>query len=275
MTAATVVVESARFAYKAPVFTGLSLAIGPGEAVAVLGRNGAGKTTLLRMLAGELAPSEGRVRIGGGDPRRASVRKGIGFIGEHPAAPGFLSASEYLTYVANLHGLAPKRDAVAAALAATGVGTLGDVRVANMSKGQVRRVELAALVLVDPPVWILDEADSGLDPGGGRVFLAVLEAARARGRCLVVATHVVGHALRSSTKILLLEGPDARFEGTRDALAARVGARALVHRGTEAAADLVARAAAAGLTVEDGGIPEDALEAWLYPDAPTPGGDRR
>jgi len=146
----------------------LSTTIANGEVVGLLGLNGAGKTTTLRVLACDLLPSAGTVRVGGVDvvaePHR--VRQMIGYLPDTPPLYDEMSVAEYLTFAAALRRL-PSGDiagAVARAAAATGLTDVLSHRVSALSHGYRQRVGIAQAIVHEPKLVVLDEPSSGLDP---------------------------------------------------------------------------------------------------------------
>ncbi|MEK7839668.1 MAG: ABC transporter ATP-binding protein, partial [Pseudomonadota bacterium] len=139
-----------------------------GEVLGFLGPNGAGKTTTMQILSGNLAPSEGRVRIAGHDlldePRAA--KSALGYLAETPPLYRDLTVDEYLDYCAALNRL-PRREQKPAREAAKrkcGLEEAGGRLIANLSKGYQQRVGIAQAIIHLPPVIILDEPTAGLDP---------------------------------------------------------------------------------------------------------------
>lgn len=146
----------------------LSTTIEDGEVVGLLGLNGAGKTTTLRVLACDLLPSAGTVRVGGVDvvaePHR--VRQMIGYLPDTPPLYDEMTVGEYLTFAAALRRL-PSGDvagAVARAAAATGLTDVLPRRVNALSHGYRQRVGIAQAIVHEPKLVVLDEPSSGLDP---------------------------------------------------------------------------------------------------------------
>lgn len=146
----------------------LSTTINEGEIVGLLGLNGAGKTTTLRVLACDLLPSSGTVRIGGVDvvaePHR--VREMIGYAPDTPPLYDEMTVEEYLRFAAKLRGLpAPKvGGAVERAASVTGLTAVLARRVSNLSHGYRQRVGIAQAIVHEPKLVVLDEPSSGLDP---------------------------------------------------------------------------------------------------------------
>ncbi|HYC75984.1 MAG TPA: ABC transporter ATP-binding protein [Planctomycetota bacterium] len=246
------------------------LAAEAGTATAVLGVNGAGKSTALRLCAGELTPSAGVVRAFGADPRAFATRRKIGYLAEGDALEPFLGVDEAARYLLRLYGGGRSCREWRPIAERYGLGGLGKKRVAALSKGQRRRLELARLRLADPPLWILDEPDSGLDPAGLRLLREEIRAACGRGRAVVFSTHAVADAA-AADRILVLRGGRAAFDGTPAELARRTGASAFTLRGgPDAAADALRDAAARAGATLDGPEPSvPAVEALLFGDAAT------
>jgi ABC-2 type transport system ATP-binding protein len=146
----------------------ISLEIGRGEIVGLLGHNGAGKTTLMKMLTGYLEPSQGSITVGGVDvvEDRQSVQRQIGYLPESaPLYPDML-VQEYLQMMAALRGVPHEKQpqAVARAVSATGLETHVVSPISTLSKGFRQRVGIAQAILHEPDVLILDEPTNGLDP---------------------------------------------------------------------------------------------------------------
>ncbi len=150
------------------VVDAVSFTLAKGQIVGFLGPNGAGKSTTMRMLAGVLAPNAGRIVIDGNDlldqPRRA--KRAIGYLPEQPPLYRELTVDEQLRYNARLHGLghAASRTAVERAKERCGLTEVGRRLNGNLSEGYRQRVGIAQAILHDPPVIILDEPTTGLDP---------------------------------------------------------------------------------------------------------------
>jgi ABC-type multidrug transport system ATPase subunit len=252
-----------------PLIDRFSLEVKAGEVVALLGENGAGKTTILRILSGDLRPRAGRVAILSGDPAAPATRRRMGVLREAPVLNPYLTARESARYTLAIFG-APRAQSgdLDGALRTFGLDT-GKKRVKAFSKGMMRRLELLQLRLVDPPVWILDEPDSGLDPGGARLFRHEVGEARARGRAVLFSSHSVLDAALCADRVIVMRRGRIAFAGTREETMARLDERAFVAAGggPDLAAALAAAAAAAGATLRGPEIPLASLEDLLFEDA--------
>lgn len=153
---------------------GVSFSAEPGEAVAVLGMEGSGKTSLMRIFSGFLAPTHGTVRAGGGDPRRAAARRGIGYFVSGNPLPLQSRTGDYLRFRAGLKGVPSPASAAAEAAALCGIeGALG-ARIGKLAPEEKARAGLAECVLADPPVLLLDDPLSGLPPEEGKRLRGLL-----------------------------------------------------------------------------------------------------
>lgn len=187
-----------RFARAAPALAEIDLDVLPGL-TAVVGPNGAGKTTLLRILAGLLRPDSGNVEVPG-DRRR------IGYIPQELALDPEMTGRETLALLAALHGVPRRERAGKIARLAESFGTAGhlDRPVASWSGGLKRRLHLAAGMIHDPDLLLLDEPTAGLDLEGNDFLWAELKRRAAAGRALVIVTHDLAAAERHADRIVAL-----------------------------------------------------------------------
>jgi len=165
------------------VLDDVTVTIGAGEVVALVGGNGAGKSTLLACAAGALEPDRGWVAIAGATSGR---RRHVGYAPEGADAPGHLTAAELWALVSALRPGAALDDDAVARLA---LAPLAGLRLERMSLGQRRRAVLGAALIGGPPVLLLDEPDNGLDVAGLDALVALIGREAARGAAVVVATH--------------------------------------------------------------------------------------
>jgi heme exporter protein A len=159
------------------LFEGLSFALGPGEAALVTGPNGVGKSSMLRIAAGLLPPAAGQVTRDGR----------LALSAEAAALDEALPLARALGFWARLDG-ADEAD-VARALAAMGLGAIGEVPVRMLSTGQRRRATLARVIAGGAPIWLLDEPASGLDATSLDALAAAMAAHRAGGGIVLAASH--------------------------------------------------------------------------------------
>ena len=169
------------------VFAGLSFKVEPGAAVLLTGANGAGKSTLLRLLAGLLAPAEGRLLWQGADAfaDRAAHAGRLRYLSHADALKPALTARENLGFFARLWG----GDA-GAALDELGLAPLAELPARVLSSGQKRRLALARLALAPSAIWLLDEPTVGLDAASVERLGALLARHRAAGGMVLAATHL-------------------------------------------------------------------------------------
>ena len=202
------------------VLDGISLEVRPGEAVALLGANGAGKTTLLKILATLLRPTRGTASVAGHDVVREpeAVRALIGVVAHGAWVYDDLTARENLTFWATLGGLATGPDDVAAALAGVGLERAADARVRTFSAGMKRRLSLARVMLGRPRVLLLDEPFAGLDQRARKWLEGRLEAFKAAGAALLMATHSFGRELGVADRLAVLAGGRIALDTARGAL---------------------------------------------------------
>jgi heme exporter protein A len=172
------------------VLRGLSFDAAAGTCTQVTGPNGAGKTTLLRTLAGLVWPEEGEVRWRGQPIRRdaRAFHADLAFLGHDSPLKGDLTSRENLQFAVGIRRRVA-RDEIEGALARVGARSLADRRVRTLSAGQRRRVALAAVLLIEAPLWLLDEPATNLDADGQRIVNELIAAQLERGGTVVAAVH--------------------------------------------------------------------------------------
>ena len=171
----------------------------------LLGPNGAGKTTLLHLIAGLAGPSEGDVTMFG-EPVRDNppVYRRIGFMPEHEAIYELLSGREFVTLAAELHGLSPLGPPVDRALELVGLADVQHRPTATYSRGMRQRTRLAATLVHDPEVLLLDEPLSGTDPRQRIEVQELLHRFANEGRTILVSSHILEEVETLADNILLM-----------------------------------------------------------------------
>lgn len=144
----------------------ISFSIDKGEIVGFLGPNGAGKSTTMKMITGYLEPSVGDINVNGVDVKRSPLeaKRKIGYLPESNALYYDMYVREYLGFIADVHKIENKQQAITKVIEQVGLTPESKKRVGQLSKGYKQRVGLAAALIHDPEVLILDEPTSGLDP---------------------------------------------------------------------------------------------------------------
>lgn len=157
----------------------------------LVGHNGSGKSTLLRLAAGLLRPDLGRVQIGGHDAWSAAAKLLLGYCPEHDRFFEEMSGRAFLLCMARLGGLSRRaaRSRTDAVLELVGMSDRAERSLAGYSKGMRQRIKLAQALLHDPPLLLLDEPLSGIDPIGRRESIALFQELARRGKCLLVSSH--------------------------------------------------------------------------------------
>ncbi len=188
---------------------GVSLKAGRGETIGLLGPNGAGKTTTVSMIAGLLRPDSGTVLINGhalaGDTDPA--KRDIGLVPQDIGLFAEMSARENLHLFGALYGMdrSQRRRAVDAALDLVGLAERARDKVSEFSGGMTRRLNLAAALLHDPQLLLLDEPTVGVDPQSRNAIFDNLETLRKRGKTLLYTTHYMEEAERLCDRLVIID----------------------------------------------------------------------
>jgi Cu-processing system ATP-binding protein len=183
----------------------LSLAIDPGEVVALLGPNGSGKTTALKAAAGLLRPTRGEVLIGGPSgvsAWRPEARVQLSFLPQKVAFPDALSGAEVVDFYRKLRGLPVERNLEVLRFA--NLNGSGARAVSTYSGGMVQRLGLAVAALPDSPVLLLDEPTAALDPDGLCAFYGLVERRRRDGKATLFTSHQMGDVERLADRFAVL-----------------------------------------------------------------------
>jgi ABC-2 type transport system ATP-binding protein len=192
---------------------GVSFEVGRGELFALLGTNGAGKTSTLEVVEGLAAPTSGRVRVLGHDPRRerSSVRPRTGVVLQQGGLPGDLTAVEAArTWAGTLTRPAP----AALVLEQVGLGHRAAVRIAQLSGGERRRLDLALALLSRPEVLFLDEPTTGLDPESRRTTWRLVRDLVDAGTTVLVTTHYLEEAQEHADRVAVMHAGEVVVAGT-------------------------------------------------------------
>ena len=211
----------------------VSFSVQIGEVVGLLGPNGAGKTTALRMIAGYLEPDEGFAKIFGIDVAldRARALERIGYLPEGAPLYGELTPLSYLAFIAEARGVAPKaaRPLILRAAQDVLLGEAIDRPIDTLSKGYRRRVALAAALIHDPMLLVLDEPTDGLDPNQ-RESVRELVRRLARERALIVSTHALEEVEAVCTRAIVIDHGAIVADDAPATLAAKHGGLAEAFR---------------------------------------------
>jgi ABC-2 type transport system ATP-binding protein len=205
----------------------LSLRAEAGEIFGFLGPNGSGKTTTIKLLMGFLRPTSGRATILGRDCHEESValKREVGFLPDEPFLYPHLTGLELLAFVAGLHGFrgAGARERAAALAERFGLPREGRTFVATYSYGTRKRLALAAALVHEPRVLILDEPTNGLDPQAAREMRETLAALARGGRTIFLSTHLLDAAERVCHRVAILKAGRLRAIGAPPELRAGWG----------------------------------------------------
>ena len=200
---------------------GVSFTLERGEVLGFLGPNGAGKTTTMRMLTGFLAPSAGRARIMGHDVEREPIaaRTVTGYLPEGAPLYGDMTPVGLLRFIADARGLCERSTRIDRAITLTQLAEVAHRPIETLSKGFKRRVGLAAAILHDPPVLILDEPTDGLDPNQKHEVRALITE-MARDKAIIISTHILEEVPAICTRAIVIAEGRIVADATPDELAA-------------------------------------------------------
>jgi ABC-2 type transport system ATP-binding protein len=200
---------------------GVSFSIPAGEVVGLLGPNGAGKTTAMKILVGYLLPTAGEARVAGLDvtAEPLAVQRQIGYMPENAPLYSEMLVQELLLFMADMHSLDPssRRRNLERAVEECKIESVLTRPIGQLSKGYRQRVGLAAAILHDPPILILDEPTAGLDPNQ---IVEVRELIRRMGRIktVILSTHILSEVEASCGRAVILIDGRVRADGSLDEL---------------------------------------------------------
>ena len=216
---------------------GMDLSVPEGSAFGLIGPNGAGKTTFIKSILGIVQPSEGTVKVLGGSPEDPRIRARIGYLPERLHLPGSWSSPSFLATVARLKGLTPDKAANLRLLERVGLADALGRRIGGYSKGMRQRLGLAAALLGNPELLILDEPTDGIDPIGRVEVRRILQEEVQRGTTLFLNSHLLAETERVCDRIAILAEGKVLREGRLEELS-RGGSRWAVRfaPGTDAGA---------------------------------------
>jgi ABC-2 type transport system ATP-binding protein len=260
----------------------VSFEVQRGDIFGFLGPNGAGKTTTIKMLTGLIRPSAGKAELFGQPiPSRSALAR-IGFLPENPYVYPYLTPTEFVELCGRLSGLrgASVHERTRRVLDQVGIAYAADRPVQRLSKGMLQRTGLAAALVSDPELLILDEPMSGLDPVGRKEVRDLIVEERKRGRTIFFSTHILNDVETLCDRVTILRKGEVVVSGRiadllrQDARRTEVtlsgnfvelqaaletegvdtklvgGMLVLVLEGTEPLRQVLERALAAGLTIE-------------------------
>lgn len=214
---------------------GLSLLLQPGQVVGLLGPNGAGKTTTISMAVGLIRPDSGTVELHDAhgkphDPTHDAARRLVGLAPQSIALYDELSASENLAFFGRLYGLsgADLRQRIAHVLELTGLSDRAGSRAKTFSGGMKRRLNLAAAILHDPRLVLMDEPTAGVDPQSRNAIFEIVRELRRRGCTIVYSTHYMEEAQKLCDTVAIMDRGRLLAMDTVPNLIAAHGGRSVV-----------------------------------------------
>lgn len=210
---------------------GVSLDIGKGEIFGLLGPNGAGKSTTIGMIVGLVTPDSGQIDIGGkGSSASAETRRLVGVAPQQLALYEELTARENLEFFGAVYGLAGSvlRTRAESVLGEVGLLERADDRAKTFSGGMKRRLNLAAAILHEPPIVLLDEPTAGVDPQSRNNILELVRSLRQRGTTVIYTTHYMEEAQKICDRVAIIDRGKVLALDTVDGLIRAHGGKSVV-----------------------------------------------
>lgn len=207
------------------VLKGVDLQVNQGEYFGLVGMNGAGKTTLIKSLLDFCRVDRGSIRIFDTEHRLTAARGNLAYLPERFNPPYYLTGREFLRYMASLHDVTYRRDAVAAVFHHLDLDLAALARpVRTYSKGMAQKLGLATCFLSQRRLLVLDEPMSGLDPKARALFKDYLKQARAGGQTIFFTTHLLNDVESLCDRLAILHQGEMRFSGSPSACCNTYGA---------------------------------------------------
>jgi ABC-2 type transport system ATP-binding protein len=202
---------------------GVSLRVEPGRIFGLLGPNGAGKTTAVKILLGLTRPTSGTVRLLGLPASDPASRCRAGYLPEGHRFPGYLTARETLRVFGRMSGMdsASLARRIPELLSRVRLAEWADVKVRKFSKGMTQRLGIAAALVHDPEVLLLDEPTDGVDPVGRREIRDLLRQEAARSRAILLNSHLLSEIELTCDRVAVLRRGMVAAEGTIEELTGR------------------------------------------------------
>jgi len=193
----------------------LSLSLSEGEVVGFLGTNGAGKTTTIKMLLGLVRPTSGSVSVFGGDPADPATRAKMGYMPEIAYYYPYLNARELLSFYGGLCGMDRRtiRARTDELLETVGLADAAKRPLKTYSKGMLQRAGIAQALLSDPPLLVLDEPFTGLDPLARIHFRELMRSLRDRGKTIFFSSHELGETELLCDRVAIMKHGRCFYQG--------------------------------------------------------------
>jgi len=203
---------------------GVDLVVPAGQTTALAGANGAGKTTLIKCILDLVLPDAGLVELFGVQNRSPASRKRVAYLPERFSPPHYLKAGEFIEMTVTLAGAAYERRSAERQLEELGLDASAlDQPVRQLSKGMTQKLGLAANLLFERDLYILDEPMSGLDPAGRIAVKSALARLQREGRAVFFTSHVLADVSELASSLVVLDRGAVRFHGAPAELCARHG----------------------------------------------------
>jgi len=252
---------------KVTAVSDLDLGIRPREVFGLLGPNGSGKSTTLKMILGLLFPTRGQIAVFGRRPSDVAIKSRIGFLPEESYLYPFLDAHETLDFYGRLfrQSRPQRKQRTEMLLDMVGLSSVAYRRVGEYSKGMQRRIGLAQALINDPDLLILDEPTAGMDPIGTRQFKDLIRTLAARGKTVILSSHLLADVEDVCDRVCILYGGRKRAEGPIEELLA-VGSKTQIttnRLNAQILAELENVLSAAGSEIMEVSTPRDKLESMF------------